>query len=104
MQRDRDQLDDLVEASRSRGPQKCFQLPKREFDRIEFRTVGWQKPQVATSRSSGRSDKTRPRNLVCFRRAIEPVSRRRCTRRWTQARLTSNLAATLSASMPRLSD
>src|SRR5262245_52135221 len=43
---------------------------------------------------------TRERNFVCFRGAIDPVSRRRCTRRWTQARLTSYRAATLSASTP----
>ena len=29
---------------------------------------------------------------------MEPVSRRRCAKRWTQARLTVNLAATSSAS------
>jgi len=29
MQRDRDELDDLVEAARSRGPQERFQLRER---------------------------------------------------------------------------
>lgn len=45
-ERDRDQLDDLVEAPRSRRAQKRFQLRKREFDRIEIRTVGRQEPEV----------------------------------------------------------
>jgi hypothetical protein len=37
-QRDREQLDDLVEAARSRRAQERFQLCKGEFDRIEVRT------------------------------------------------------------------
>jgi len=45
LQRDRDELDDLVEAARSRRPQECFQLRKREFDRVEVRTVRWQEPE-----------------------------------------------------------
>jgi hypothetical protein len=43
--------------------------------------------------------KTRVRNFVCFRGAKDPVSRRRWIKRWTQARLTANLAATSSASL-----
>ena len=35
----------------------------------------------APTRASCCGDKTRPRNLVCFRGSIEPVSRRRCTKR-----------------------
>lgn len=45
LQRDRDELDDLVEVARLRGPQKRFQLRKRELDRIEIGTVGRQKPE-----------------------------------------------------------
>lgn len=30
----------------SRGPQKCLQLRKREFDRIEIMTVGRRKPEA----------------------------------------------------------
>ena len=45
-QRDRDELDDLVEATRSRGAQKRFQLRKREFNRVEIRTVGWKKSEA----------------------------------------------------------
>ena len=39
LQRDRDKLDDLIEAARSRSPEERFQLRKRELDRIEIRTV-----------------------------------------------------------------
>jgi hypothetical protein len=49
----------------------------------------------AIRRSSCWGDKLRLRNFVCLRGSIEPVSRRRCTKRWTHARLTSYLAATL---------
>ena len=45
LERDRDELDDLVEAARSRGAQEGFQLRKREFDRIEVRTVRRQKAE-----------------------------------------------------------
>ena len=45
-QRDRDELHDLVEVARARGPQKRFQFRKRQFDRIEVRTVGWEKPET----------------------------------------------------------
>jgi hypothetical protein len=51
----------------------------------------------AANRSSWPA-KTRERNFVCFRGAIEPASRRRCTNRWTYARLTANVAAISSAS------
>lgn len=46
LQRDRDELDNLVEVARSRRAQKRFQLRKREFDRIEIRTVGRQKAEA----------------------------------------------------------
>ena len=39
LQRDRDELDDLVEATRSRRAQKGFQLRKRELDGIEVGAV-----------------------------------------------------------------
>src|SRR5262249_61776899 len=42
---------------------------------------------------------TRDRNLVCFRGASEPVSRRRWIKRCTHARLTPNVVATSSASL-----
>lgn len=45
VQRDRDELDDLIEAARSRRPEERFQLRKRELDRIEIRTVGRQELQ-----------------------------------------------------------
>lgn len=48
LQRYRDELDDLVEVARSRGPQKRFQLRKGQFDRIEVRTVGREKPEART--------------------------------------------------------
>ena len=53
-----------------------------------------------TSRTSSSPVKARPRNFVCFRGAIDPVSRRRCNTRYTQARLTSNRAATAAAGIP----
>ena len=46
VQRDRDELDDLVEGARSRGSEKGFQLRKCEFDRIEIRTVGRQEAEA----------------------------------------------------------
>jgi hypothetical protein len=48
VQRDRDELDDLVEAARSRGPQECFQLGESELDRIEVRAIGRQEAQPRT--------------------------------------------------------
>jgi hypothetical protein len=48
VQRDRDELDNLVEAARSGGPQKCFQLGEGELDRIEVRAVGRQEAQPRT--------------------------------------------------------
>lgn len=44
-QRDRDELNDLVEAARARGAQEGFQLRKRQFDRIEVRTIRRQKAE-----------------------------------------------------------
>ena len=48
----------------------------------------------AANRCSWASANARRRNLVCFRGASDPVSRRRWISRWTHARLTSYLAAT----------
>src|SRR5258705_6061503 len=48
VQRDFYELDDLVEAARSRGPQKCFQLGEGELDGIEVRAVGRQEAQPRT--------------------------------------------------------
>jgi hypothetical protein len=45
LKRDRDELDDLVEAPRSRRPQECLQLRERHFDRIEVGTVGREKSE-----------------------------------------------------------
>lgn len=44
LQRDREQLNDLVEAARARGAEIRFQFRKRELDRIEVLTVRRQKP------------------------------------------------------------
>jgi hypothetical protein len=45
-QRDRDELDDLVKGARTRGAQERFQLRKRQLDRVEVRTVGWEKAET----------------------------------------------------------
>ena len=50
LQRDRHQLDDLVEGARSRRSQKGLQLRKREFDRIAVRTVGREKAHARADR------------------------------------------------------
>ena len=44
-QRDRDEVDDLVEIARSRGTHEGLQLRKGQFNRIEVGTVGRQKTQ-----------------------------------------------------------
>ena len=53
LQRDRDELDDLVEVARARGPQKRLQLRKRKFDRIEVGTVGRQKAETGADPLNG---------------------------------------------------
>jgi hypothetical protein len=53
LQRDRDELDDLVEAPRSRRAQKRFQLRKREFNGIEIGTVGRQKAEARPDAFNG---------------------------------------------------
>ena len=57
LQRDRDELDDLVKVARARRPQKRFQLRKREFDRIEVGTVGRQKSDLRAGGFDGRADR-----------------------------------------------
>jgi hypothetical protein len=52
-QRDGEQLDDLVEGARSRGAEEGFQLRKRELDRIEVWTVGWEKAEPGTDAFNG---------------------------------------------------
>lgn len=56
LQRDRDELDHLVEVARSRGPQKRFQLRKCQFDRIEIRTVRRKEPEARARPFNGRRD------------------------------------------------
>jgi len=46
LQRDRDELDDLVEAAWARGAHERLQLRKGLFDRIEIRAVGRQEPEL----------------------------------------------------------
>jgi hypothetical protein len=45
LQRDRHQLDDLVEVARARRPHERLQFREGLFDRIEVRTVRWQKAE-----------------------------------------------------------
>ena len=40
-----DELADVVKGARTRSAHERFQFGKREFDRIEVRTVGWEKAQ-----------------------------------------------------------
>lgn len=56
LERDPDELDHLVVAAGSRGPQKRFQLRKREFDWIEIGTVGREKPEARADPFNGRLD------------------------------------------------
>jgi hypothetical protein len=65
--------------------------------RISAKVASGRALTVLFSRSSCPA-KTRVRNLVCLRGASDPVSRCRCANRWTDARLTPNVAATSSAS------
>jgi hypothetical protein len=52
-QRDRDELDHLVEGPRAGGAQKGFQLRKRLLDGIEIRTVGRKKSEVRADSLNG---------------------------------------------------
>jgi hypothetical protein len=54
-----------------------------------------------TSRYSWWGSNARRRNLVCFRGAISPVSRRRCFTRSTHARLTEYFATPISPACQR---
>jgi hypothetical protein len=49
-ERDRDEVADLVETSRARGPQERFEFGEGEFNRIEVRTVGRQKSELRARR------------------------------------------------------
>ena len=51
-----DQGADVIERPRTRRAQEGFQFGEREFDRIEIRTVGWQKSQVRPCRGDGGVD------------------------------------------------
>jgi len=46
VEREGDELDNLVETARARGTEQGFQFRKGELDRIEIRTVGRQKSQL----------------------------------------------------------
>lgn len=52
-QRARDELDDLVEAPRSRGAEPRFQLREGEFDRIEIRAVRRQEAEPCADAFDG---------------------------------------------------
>ena len=56
LQCDRDELDDLVEVARSRRTEKRLQLRKRELDRIEIGTVGWQEAEACAAALNRRLD------------------------------------------------
>jgi len=55
-QRDGDELDDVIEAARSDGPQKRFQFREREFNGIEIRTVGREESEVRADAFDGGAD------------------------------------------------
>jgi hypothetical protein len=52
-ERERDELDDVVEAPRSRGAQEGLQLGKREFDRVQVRAVRRQEAQARADAVNG---------------------------------------------------
>lgn len=54
LQRDRDELDHLIEAPGSRGAQEGLQLRKRHLDGIEVRTVRGQEPEARADAFDGR--------------------------------------------------
>lgn len=55
-ERDPDEFDHVIEGAWSERAQEGFQLRKRLLDRIEIRTVGWQKPQLRADLFDGRLD------------------------------------------------
>ena len=55
-ERDRNELDDVIEASRSRRTEERLQLRKREFNRIEVRTVRWQEAEPCADALDGGLD------------------------------------------------
>ena len=56
LQRDRDELDDVVERARPCRPQEGFQLREREFDRIEIGAVGRQELEARAPLFHGCTD------------------------------------------------
>ena len=52
-ERTRDEFEDMVEAARTEGPQKGFELREGEFNGIEIGTVGRQKPQARADAFTG---------------------------------------------------
>ena len=46
VERDRDQVADVVEGPRTRGAEERFQFREGQFDRIEIRTVGRQEAEL----------------------------------------------------------
>lgn len=52
-QRDREELDDLVEAARARGAEERFEFGEGELDRIEIGTVGWQELEASAALFDG---------------------------------------------------
>lgn len=53
LQRDREELDDLIEAARPRRAEESFQFGECEFDRIEVGTVGRQELEARAARFHG---------------------------------------------------
>ena len=53
---DRDERQDLIEAARARGAEKCFQFRERLFDWVEIRAVGWKKAQMRPDLLNGGAD------------------------------------------------
>ena len=66
-QGDRDELDDLVKAPRSRGPHEGFQLRKCQFNRIEIGTVRRQKSEPCADACNRRLH----RRLFVHREVVE---------------------------------
>ena len=51
-----DEGGDLIEGTRPRRSQEGFQCGEREFDRVEVRTVRWEKAELGASRRDSRPD------------------------------------------------
>jgi len=76
VERDRDELEHLLVAARSRSPQERLQLRKREFDRIEIGTVGREKPEARSDPFNRRLDV----RLLVHRQIVEDdhIARSQC--------------------------